>query len=140
MKGANTADFGFEFYKITHFHFLEPKIEQHNLSVEFHPSGIYTQKEGKFELTLVFIANYGDADEKLLTISAEATFKFNAPILFEEIPQYFYPNCIAILFPYLRAFISTLTTIAMVKPVILPILNLSSLTQTLQENSSVIKE
>ncbi|EXZ22215.1 pretranslocase subunit SecB family protein, partial [Bacteroides fragilis str. S13 L11] len=53
-----------------------------------------------------------------------------------EIPNFFYPNSIAILFPYVRAFVSTLTLQANIKPILLPTLNLSSLQDTLRENTT----
>lgn len=140
MKGASTADFGFESYKITQFQFTDPKNEQHNLSVDFIPSGKFIEKDKRFILDLIFTATYGDVNEELLKISVQASFVFNSPILFEDIPPYFYSNSIAIIFPYLRAFVSTLTTLAMVKPVILPVLNLTALTETFRENSNPVRD
>ncbi|MBK7039827.1 MAG: protein-export chaperone SecB [Bacteroidetes bacterium] len=57
-----------------------------------------------------------------------------------EIPTFFYKNCIAIIFPYLRAFLSTLTLQANVKPLILPLMNLSGLEKPLIENTVLITE
>ena len=48
----------------------------------------------------------------------------------------FISNSIAILFPYVRAFVSTLTLQANIKPILLPTLNLSSLQDILRENTT----
>ena len=53
----------------------------------------------------------------------------------EEIPGFFYPNSLAIIFPYVRAFVSTITLQANVHPVMLPTLNLIGLTEELRSNT-----
>lgn len=54
------------------------------------------------------------------------------PLKLEEIPTFFYPNSLAILFPYVRAFVSTLSLQANVRPVMLPTINLMGLTDRLR--------
>ena len=57
-------------------------------------------------------------------------------IEFNDIPGFFYPNSIAILFPYIRAFVSTLTLQANVTPIVLPTLNLTNLQEKLKKNTT----
>ena len=64
---------------------------------------------------------------------------FNGSTSIEDIPEYFYPNSIAIIFPYIRAFVSTLSLQANVKPIVLPTINLIGLTNELKENTSIIE-
>ena len=52
--------------------------------------------------------------------------------------QYFYTNAPAILFPYIRAYISTLTNLSGYKPINLPTLNLTSLREDLEKNTSEV--
>lgn len=69
-----------------------------------------------------------------------ASFQFSEDVIdIEDIPTYFYANSIAIVFPYLRAFISSLTIQANLKPMILPTMNLTSLSSPLKENVTVIE-
>ena len=71
-----------------------------------------------------------------ILVNCVASFKFKENISLAEIPNFFYPNSIAILFPYVRAFVSTLTLQANIKPILLPTLNLSSLQDILRENTT----
>ena len=54
--------------------------------------------------------------------------------------QYFYTNAPAILFPYIRAYISTLTNLSGYKPINLPTLNLTSLREELEKNTTEVEE
>ena len=54
-----------------------------------------------------------------------------------EIPDFFYPNSLAIIFPYIRAFVSTLTLQANVRPIVLPTVNLMGLTDMLRKETTV---
>lgn len=102
-----------------------------DLSLELKPSGIFDAKTLKYELVFDFIAKLGRS--KLIQIKCKALFDLSAP----EIPDYFYANSIAIVFPYVRAFISTITLQANIgKPIILPTYNLLSLKKQLEENTS----
>ena len=86
-----------------------------------------------------FIAHEGEDTEKaVFKINSTAIFKFSSAIQIEEIPSYFYRNAIAIVFPYIRAFISTLTLQANTRLLKLGLMNLSALEKPLKENTVVI--
>lgn len=57
----------------------------------------------------------------------------------KDIPDFFYANSIAIIFPYIRAFVSTLTLQANIPPIVLPTLNLSQLRTILRDNTQEVK-
>lgn len=133
------ASFAFQNHLIRKVSFSQPLGNQENISIEFEPSGEFNSQDGTFKLILRFFANYGQKKEHILIdLISEGDFKFDKTISFEEIPDYFFPNSIAILYPYLRAFITTFTSVANAKPLILPTLNLSSLSKPLRENTTVI--
>ena len=95
--------------------------------IDFKPSGKLKEIEGTYDLsfdTIVFCI---------------AQFSFMDRIKFEEIPDFFYPNSLAILFPYIRAFVSTLSLQANSSPMILPTVNLMGLTAKLRDNTSVVE-
>lgn len=100
----------------------------------------------KIPLTKWFLASYiltnhsKGTNTALITATFKAVFKFQDKLLFDEIPAFFYKNSIAIAFPYLRSFISTLTLQANIKPIILPLMNLSELEKPLKDNTTVIKD
>lgn len=103
------------------------------LNLKFTPKGIYNQQEGTFLLTFVFEALTKTESENIpvVRVQCDSKFSFTDKPLFEELPVYFYRNSIAILFPYIRAFVTTVTTQANIRPIILPTMNLSSLEEPL---------
>ena len=103
--------------------------------MDFNPSGLIFVAERKFQLDLTFIAQTEATDkEEVIHCELTAYFSFNVDGEF-LVPDYFYRNSIAIVYPYLRAFISVLTSQAQVKHLILPVLNLSSLEKKLKDNT-----
>lgn len=135
MKQVKEAAFILEYYKVSKFSLTEPNSESEDINVKFEPSGKYDANEGKYVLSFEFAATYGEKQTEFINATMVAFFKFRQPISLDEIPDYFYRNSIAIIFPYLRAFISTLTSVANSKPLILPVMNLSSLEVPLKQNT-----
>lgn len=72
---------------------------------------------------------------------AKAVFRVTCRAVFEltsdELPEFFYANSIAIIFPYVRAFISTVSLQANVPSIVLPTMNLSSLRETLAQSTAI---
>lgn len=102
------------------------------LSLDFEPSGLLDKNNSKFQLILKVVI--GD-ESKDLKIEVEAIGNFGYNNLDEESLQNFlFLNAPAILFPYIRAYISTLTSLSGINPVVLPTLNLSSLRDKLSKN------
>lgn len=107
------------------------------LKLSFDTSGHYKQEDSTYELTFLAKVFNGDNNENaFLAIQCKGLFKFEDVATFDEIPDFFYRNSIAILFPYVRAYISLITTQANVKGIILPTLNLSHLEQELRANTT----
>ena len=134
---SQEAAFSFTGYKIKEFFFSEPSGDHLNLNVEFNPSGRYNQKEAVFTLLFSFSAAIPN-NEAFIKTTVEAYYKFENNTPFEKLPPYFFMNSIAIVFPYLRAFVTTLTSVANIKPLILPTLNLSALEVPLRDNTTVV--
>lgn len=128
------------FYLETYI-FKEVMIDVNNqtskdINVSFLPSGVFLTEEASYKLTFIFLAYNNDKEKPFVKISCTATFKFEEVITTDDIPSYFYRNSIAILFPYIRAFVSTVTLQANIPPVVLPTMNLSSLETPLKENTT----
>jgi preprotein translocase subunit SecB len=140
MNEAKKANFSFEKFQIINFTFNEPKSQGEVLNIRFHPSGKYSQKEGKMDIYLDFEArDNNEGETPVITATMKAVFKFQSSLLYEEIPIFFFKNAIAIAFPYLRSFISTLSLQANIKPIVLPLMNLSELEKPLKENMELVK-
>lgn len=126
-------------FSISHYSFSKAELNLKNLpnnatfSLHFSPVGQYDEKSGIFELTLSFKAKVGN--KNVVFVECNSVFSFKDPVKLEEIPSYFYPNSIAIVFPYIRAFVSTLSLQANVQPIILPTMNLFGLQEELRKNT-----
>ncbi len=110
-----------------------------SVDFKFLPKGVYNQETKTFYLHLAFIANSdnGKVKKEIINIECDAEFEFNTALSFDAIPSYFYPNSIAILFPYIRSFISTITLQANMPAIILPTMNLTNLQNELKDNTTI---
>lgn len=115
---------------------LENKGNQ-EMVVDFNPSGVYIQEKSEYDLKFTFKAFFEEQgiENPYVLIECTGFFKFEDVQETDQIPSFFYRNAIAILFPYLRAFVSMVTLQANVAPVVLPTLNLSDLEQPLKDNT-----
>ncbi|AVM58673.1 hypothetical protein C3V43_13680 [Bacteroides heparinolyticus] len=111
------------------------------LEIDFKPSGSFKQMNPNsvFDLKFIFSAKDKGASESFVSVECHATFKFASNIQFNEIPSFFYANSIAIVFPYVRAFVSTITLQANVPPIVLPTMNLSSLEEPLKKHTKEVQ-
>lgn len=108
-----------------------------DISIDFQTHGIFSEENSGYELIFSISVFTGDEikNKPFAYIQCRGMFEFENVSSFEEIPDYFYSNSIAILFPYVRAYVSMVTTQANVRGIILPTLNLSSLEDDLRKNT-----
>ena len=103
-------------------------------SVSFAARGIYSPDSRRFKV-IVDMKISTDNEANLLQILCEATFEFGREL--DSIPDYFYSNSIAIIYPYVRAFCSLITTQSNNVGIILPVLNLTTLGEKLRQNTTL---
>ena len=119
---------------------LENLSPDSKLNLKIEPVGTYNQGSGEYSLVFIFEALQGDEKpDVIVSVRCNAVFLFQKPVNKEEFPSMFYANSIAILFPYVRAFISTVTLQAnLIPPILLPTMNLTSLGERLMNNTNFI--
>ena len=131
------------FFKFDGFKIIKSSFEMSDISgdisfkIGFDPSGKILSESNKFELKLNVLIE----DEKnLFRIEIESIggFTFDSNIKHETLSKMFYINAPAILFPYIRAYITTLSTLSGLQPIIIPTLNLSNLGKELEKNTITI--
>lgn len=105
------------------------------LCLDFNPSGIYNLQSSVYNLVLEL--NILFEGKKVISVKLESDYKFKDALKYEDIPIFFYSNCIAIVFPYIRAFISTVSLQANVKPIIIPTLNIQPLGDLLRKRTTI---
>jgi preprotein translocase subunit SecB len=109
------------------------------LIVDFDPSGVFHSNSSSYDLKFTFTAFFKEKgiENPFVLIECIGFFQFENVHTIDKIPSFFYRNAIAILFPYLRAFVSMVTLQANVSPVVLPTFNLGELEGPLQENTQI---
>ncbi len=129
-------------FSIEKYQFVKVLIDLNNhqsseITVDFETKGVYHQEMATFELDFTFHAfNEENKDKPFVMVECIGTFKFEEVSTFEEIPDFFYRNCIAILFPFVRAYVSIITSQANVPGIMLPTMNLTSLETGLRQNTT----
>lgn len=128
-------------FSIVNYQFNKVNIDLSNhksgdISLSFDTRGIFDESQSIYELEFSVIAFNNDLKESpFVSVRCVGVFKFEEVNLLNEIPDFFYRNSIAILFPYVRSYISIITSQANVPGIILPTLNLSSLESGLRKNT-----
>jgi len=112
--------------------------KSNDLCLDFDTKGLYDKNNSTFELIFsIKVFNENSIENPFVEVQCNGIFKFDNNTAFGEIPDFFYRNCIAILFPFLRAYISMITIQSNVPGIILPTLNLTSLEDKLKHNTSL---
>lgn len=120
---SEQAKFKFRGYRITEatMHIAADRKVDQQLNVSF-PGIRYNTQDHTYTLILgVTVTN----EDKSLDISVEMVgfFEFDRDLSQKEKDCFFSANAPAIMFPYIRAYISTVTGTAGIEPIILPTIN-----------------
>lgn len=132
---SKTAKFQFKNYKVIKSHFeIKGDNPANAINLKFEPKGFINRENSCFKLQLGVLIE----DENrsfLVEVIIVADFYFDTDISTEHLNQYFYINAPALLFPYVRAYISTITTLSGINAINLPTLNLTALGSQLEKNT-----
>lgn len=139
---SDISNFQFKGYRIKKsFIELEEKSNFDNLKIGFKVSGLVNKKDNIFLLDLAINISNQNNDVKI-QVEAIGKYEFDGveKIEDQEISSFFYVNSSALLFPYIRAYISTLTNLSGNRSVTLPTMNLTSLGEELKSNTKFVAE
>lgn len=130
-------------FKLDNYHFTKAALDFNipndaELNISFNPKGVFYAKDARYDLVFDVTVECVETNTDVVKVSCEASFSFGNKVSIENIPDYFYPNSLAIVFPYVRAFVSTISLQANVQPVVLPTVNLMGLTEKLKEQTKII--
>lgn len=132
-SNTNESDFRFEEYRIlkSFIHISKDEFPDDVYDINISPSGL--KSRDRFDLSLdIDIKDKKGVVE--INISVVGIFYFKENLDIKRLPNYFAINAPAILFPYIRAYISLLTSLSGIGTVLLPTMNLSSLGEVLLKN------
>lgn len=130
-------------FRLDNYHFTKALLDFNipndaELNISFNPKGVFYTKDARYNLVFDVTVECGETNTEVINVSCEASFSFGNKVSIADIPDYFYPNSLAIVFPYVRAFVSTISLQANVQPVVLPTVNLMGLTEKLKEQTQII--
>ena len=141
MITAEKAVFSFVEFKVLKSQFIFIDSASPELSLNFKATGKHFIKTNIFKLFLSIHVQAAPDKKDFIDIDTEATFTFKAELSeMEGLMNYFVKNAPAIVFPYIRSYISTLTTQSGYKPILLPTLNLIGLAEQLKKNIESVVE
>lgn len=119
------AKFRFKDYKIVEasIHISPDGIISNDMSVEIKPQNCVSDSDLNYKLQLdINISN--SENQFSVFVSIVGLFEFDSDLEPEAKENFFKINAPSILFPYVRAYISTLTSLSGMVPVILPTINI----------------
>ncbi|MGV8090768.1 MAG: protein-export chaperone SecB [Mangrovibacterium sp.] len=106
------------------------------MNIGLEASGEIKKSENKFHLKLN--VHVSDENEGLtVEVDAYADYKLDGDIEDPKYSDFLYLNAPAILFPYIRAYISALTALSGIPAVTLPPVNISGMKEILQKQTLI---
>lgn len=137
---SENSKFQFKGYKITKSIFdFETIPNTKDILIGFNLSGLVNNSNNEFILNLGIHLTNKDRSSNIL-VESEAIYIFDNDLKVgktEDLNDMFYLNSIALLFPHIRAYITTLTSLSGNTPLILPTLNVGALKDDLKENITI---
>ncbi len=137
MDKVEKSAFQFKGFQIVETHIVKKEGQEvsGNIHLDFNPRGEILKDQNLYKILLGIIIN--DSDESIkVNVEAIGYFEFSDSIDQDTLNNLFFVNAPAILFPYIRAYISTLTNLSGIETVTLPTINLSSIGSVLKKNTA----
>lgn len=135
-KKVSRAPFKFRNFIISESHIkIESNSNPDSIDVRIDPSGIINKEKGLYDVQLKIFLHSNDGFE--VYVKMIGNFEFNQVLEKDNLSNYFYVNAPAIIFPYLRSYISALTALSGCKTIILPPMNVISLGKDLEKNTII---
>ncbi len=141
MIPAEKSSFSFVEFKVQKSHFTFLDFIGTELGISFNASGKHFVKTNIFKLFLTVNLQTAQDKKDFIEIETESTFAIKAELTeMEGLMKYFVTNAPALVFPYIRSYISTLTTQSGNKPILLPTMNLIGLAEQLRKNIETVTD
>ncbi len=135
MENTPVSSFKFLNFIVEESNFKQKPGEKGEYKVNLAPRGILFKTEKVFQLDLIVEISEPN-DNFSAKIHAVGIFSFKDVIQQEDLGNYFYVNAPAIIFPYVRAHVATLSALSGSDELInLPPLNVVSLKNELEKNT-----
>lgn len=112
---------------------------QYHFNIAFEPSGVFDKNQNTF--TLYLNTKITEKEERILIeVSTRSVFEYSETDDTNMLMEYFTGNAPAIVFPYIRSYISALTALSGMQTITMPTLNMSAISKTIAEHIRVIEK
>lgn len=115
-----------------------PQGDSDSINLTIFPSALYHKNDSTFTL-FMNIELKDENDSFSLKMEGIGNFKLRGDIEEKVLNTYFYTNAPAIIYPYLRAYISSVTALSGLSAVNIPTMVLAGLKEELKKNTNVIE-
>ena len=121
------ANFRFQNFLVTETHItIEPTDKENNsLSINIEQNAYENEEEHKMKLELNVIVK-DEENTVNINVKVVGLFEYDENVTGEAKDVFFKLNAPAILFPHVRAYVTALTAMSGMAPIILPTINLAS--------------
>lgn len=132
MEQIKNSPFRLESFTIVESHIIRNSEVLGDVDVKINPIGLLNRKAQTFNLALE--VEVKDASSLSININCIGAFKFKSELEEKDLSNYFLVNAPALIFPYVRSYISALTALSGLNAINLPVMNLSSMKELLKNN------
>ena len=139
MEKSERATFQFKGFQIVESHIVRKEGQEisEKINIGFNPRAQIKRSENTFRI-LLGVEVKDEAGAFKANIEAIGFYKFADTIDRDTLNNLFYVNAPAILFPYIRAYVSTLTNLSGLETITLPTINMSSIGGALEKQTAEI--
>lgn len=137
-NNINKSSFKFRKFTILESYFHMTDRNDFDMNIKIDPHGFLSQKDKTFILEQEIVIS-DDSGRFKIHIKSSAEFSFDEIPKDEASLSFFIINAPAIVFPYIRSYISTLTTLSGLSTITLPTLNLFDMSEVLKNNIQIVE-
>ena len=137
-NSINKASFRFSKFTILESYFQMTDSSDFEINIKVNPTGRLSKNNKTFLLEQQ--VEVSDENNKFkINIRTSAQFDFDEVLDDEKSFSFFIINAPAIVFPYIRAYISNMTALSGLSTITLPTLNLSEMSKVLKDNIEIVE-
>ena len=140
MAELKQASFKLKSFHIDEFNIKRKPLKSGKVNFDIEPQGVIMPKNGSYLLQLSVIVK-DDNNAFDIKLSALGTFLYNKEDPESELGNFFYLNAPAIIFPYIRSFVASVTALSGLEAIHLPLINFPKvISEKLKNNTRVIPD
>ena len=133
MGTIKKSPFKLSQFLIAEFSIKREPLKKGKIEFQINPSGLINRKEKIFLLQLdVNIKD--DTGSFVIQMACNGYFTFKNSESPDTLSNYFYTNAPAIIYPYIRSYVTAITALTGLEAVYLPVMNLAGLKDQLMQN------